>query len=149
MPKLPRRDRRFRLRRERQKSVQENEPNRGLKLEPLRVEPGESAETRAHSFIESLNAQNELGIGDAFPLPEPDPYFIQQQADPIGFLIDRVDQVIIESVQGGTEPLSTKASVLAMLYQARALNRIADEMQDLNRGIGELVDHLKSDGRSV
>lgn len=104
----------------------------GLTLEP--DETPEAREARARLFIEGLNNENEMG---SIPAPDPLPY-----GDPIGYLIDRVDRVVMESVQGGTEPLSTKAAVLATLFQARALQEIATNSATIASEITDMVRFL-------
>lgn len=64
------------------------------------------------------------------PSMTPDP--IPPNVDPVQWLIDRVQGVIAESVQMGTEPLSTKAGVLAQLYQAQALREISARLDAIH-----------------
>ena len=108
----------------------------------------------SRQFIEQMNAENEgeetysreglePEIKPRSPAfgnlgGNPDPAFQVPDPDPIQFLIDRVDRVIEESVQMGPEPLSTKASVLAALYQAQALREIADSMGSLEVTVGDI-----------
>ena len=75
--------------------------------------------------------QNPVGPGDIIDTPEPVDWIPATGTDPIQFLIHRVEDVIQEATQIGTEPLSTKAGVLAALYQAQALRQIADLLAEL------------------
>lgn len=86
-------------------------------------------------FVDQMNAENEGGgmYGAADPYP----------AD-LDWLINRVNNVVLESAQLGTEPLTTKAATLAALYQAQALREIADEMGHANHILGELCLLLRS-----
>lgn len=77
------------------------------------------------------------------PSMTPDP--IPPNVDPVQWLIDRVQSVIPEAIQMGTEPLSTKAGVLAQLYQAEALREIAAHLGEISQHLYELV----RDGISV
>jgi len=52
--------------------------------------------------------------------------------DSIDWLIDRM-KLVPEMAQGGTEPISTRAMVLANLHQAQQLERIADVLDALYR----------------
>ena len=52
--------------------------------------------------------------------------------DSIDWLIDRM-KLVPEMAQGGTEPISTRAMVLANLHQAKQLERIADTLDALYR----------------
>ena len=52
--------------------------------------------------------------------------------DSIDWLIDRMT-LVPEMAQGGTEPISTRAMVLANLHQAKQLERIADTLDALYR----------------
>lgn len=108
----------------------------------LGIVPDPGPETRVRSFIDGINAENESGA-----IPAAD--FLPAD-DPIGFLINRVDAVVIESAQLGTEPLTTKAAVLAALFQARALEEIADEMESIANQtasisvvLSEMLEHFK------
>lgn len=83
-------------------------------------------------FAQHIDAENREG-----PTMTPDP--IPPNVDPVQWLIDRVQGVIAESVQMGTEPLSTKAGVLAQLYQAQALRDIAGNLGEISQCLYELV----------
>lgn len=87
-------------------------------------------------FAAALDMENQTAES-LTPDPLPDD-------DPIGFLIDRVQNVVAESAQMGSEPLTTKAGVLAALYQAQSLDMIADCAQQIAQGLEDLLSHLKS-----
>lgn len=103
------------------------------------MEPGQTAEERHRLFIEQINAENE-----GLSVPSPEPYFIESEPDPIGFLIARVDNVVVESTQIFTEPLTSKAQTLAELYQAKALQDIAGAIIRLDDTLRKLVGHFQS-----
>lgn len=103
----------------------------------LRIEPAQTPETQVHSFIEAINAENEAGLPPAADR-------VSGEADPIGFLIDRVDSVVLEAAQMGTEPLSTKAGCLAALYQAQALRDIAFSMGRIETDLQKITSLLES-----
>lgn len=48
-------------------------------------------------------------------------------------LIDRTDTVALEAAQFETVPMLEKSKVLALLYQARAMERIADSLEIIVR----------------
>lgn len=102
----------------------------------LRLEPGQTPESRVNRFIEGINNENEAG---SFPAAD----LVSQQSDPVGWLIARVDAVVIEAAQMGTEPLTTKAGCLAALYQAKALEDIAIELGFIRRMLHQLTDSFK------
>jgi len=110
--------------------------------EPLILFPGPNAETRAHAFIDQINSENEAGSGE---IPEGfEPFLPWQPGEThVDFLIRKVDRVVEESSQIGTEPLTTKAGCLAALYQAEALEKIADNLSRLDAGVWELIGLLK------
>ena len=91
----------------------------------------------------TLGQGDEVPIGDSFTHAYTADWLPATEADPIQFLIDRVERVIEESPQMGTEPLSTKAGVLAALYQAQALREIADEMGSIDRTLSDLLNLMK------
>ena len=92
---------------------------------------GLKPEIRPRSPVFGTLGVNPVGPGDVIDTPEPVDWLPATGADPIEFLIDRVNRVIEETPQMGTEPLSTKASVLGALYQAQALREIADLLDEL------------------
>lgn len=102
----------------------------------LRLEPGETPETRVQRLIEGIDFENEAG---SFPAADR----VSEQTDPVGWLIARVDAVVIEAAQMGTEPLTTKAGCLASLYQARALEDIARSMFSLQRSLARITTLLE------
>jgi hypothetical protein len=97
----------------------------GIPLEPL----GEFPESFG-SFARSLDAENQTGSGGIIEFP---PYQTM-----VEFLIDRVQRVIEEAPQLGTEALSTKAATLAALYQAQALQKIAAGVESLALGLASI-----------
>ena len=67
--------------------------------------------------------------------------------DSIDWLIDRM-KLVPEMAQGGTEPITTRAMVLANLHQAAALEAIMVSLQGISKTLGgrsgfaDLVDNL-------
>ena len=77
------------------------------------------------------DASSVTGVGELGPK---DPLGTQADTpeDSIDWLIDRM-KLVPEMAQGGTEPISTRAMVLANLHQAKQLERIADSFERLGR----------------
>ena len=108
----------------------------------------------SRNFIEAMNRENETysaeGLKPEIPprspvfgtlgdLPRPVPYSFPSPEDhPIEHLIEKVDAVIQETPQMGTEPLNIKAGVLAALYQAQALRQISAGLSELNQSLWDL-----------
>lgn len=92
-------------------------------------------------FIDRINAENKPSGPESHGHPAThsatgdDPAPIP---DPIAFLIHRVNSVIEESPQMGTEPLSTKAAVLAALYQAQALREISNYLHCISGNLSDI-----------
>lgn len=61
---------------------------------------------------------------DGSPTDYPEPITSSNPEDSIPWLIDRM-RLVPEATQGGTEPITTRAAVLAQLHQAQALDRLA------------------------
>lgn len=97
-------------------------------------------------FVSQLDAENQSPSMNPVPLPEN-----ANDGEAINFLIDRVCKVISESAQMGTEPLSTIATVLANLYQAKALQEMAItavEIRDVLQEISQELFHLRNNEES-
>jgi hypothetical protein len=110
--------------------------------EELYSREGLTPEIRPRSpVMGTLGEQSAENSGESKPEQPDRPYY---PGDPILFLIDRVERVIEESVQLGTEPLSTKAAVLAALYQAQELRELADHAADISQDLHELVKLLSA-----
>jgi hypothetical protein len=72
----------------------------------------------------------------AEPVPEPEPGYAPYQPLSIEWWIERVDRAVQEAPQMGTEPILSKAAVMAQFYtvqvmerQAVALEKIAAALQ--------------------
>jgi hypothetical protein len=58
--------------------------------------------------------------------PEPEPGHAPYQPSSIEWWIARVDQVVQESPQMGTEPILGKAAVMAQLYTVQVMQRLVE-----------------------
>lgn len=99
----------------------------------------------AAKFTAQLDQENQYSA----PMnPVPIPHEPVDVDDPVGFLIDRVQTVVTETAQMGTEPLTTIAGVLAQLYQAQSLRGMEGLLWGIDQKLERMLPGVVASGQA-